>query len=623
LATTRLTTAQALIAFLAAQRVERDGVEAPFFAGCLGIFGHGNVAGIGQALQQDGRLRYVLARSEQGMVHTAVAYAKMRNRLSTWACTTSIGPGATNMLTGAAVATVNRLPVLLLPGDVFATRRVDPVLQQLEVPWSRDVSVNDCFRPVSRYWDRINRPEQVVPAALEAMRTLTDPAETGAVTLAFPQDVQAEAWDFPDEFLAPRVWHVARRAPDAQALARAVALVRGSRRPLLVAGGGVLYSDATEALHRLVEATGIPVGETQAGKGSMTWDVPGALGGIGVTGTAASNVVAREADLVIGVGTRWSDFTTASRTAFQHPDVRFVNVNVARPDALKHGGLDLVGDARATLEALAGALGGWRVEDAYREKAARLQAGWAGEVDRIYAGRLPGRGERPAGALPTQGEVLGAIQEASGPRDVIVNAAGSAPGDLHKLWRCRDPKGYHLEYGYSTMGYEVAGAAGVKLADPGREVYAVVGDGSWLMLSSELVTAIEQGVKLNVVLVDNGGFASIGGLSRSLGSEGFGTRYDVRVDFAANAESLGARVVRAETAGDVRDALVEARGQAQTTVVVVACDPEAGVPGFESWWDVPVAEVSTMPAVRDARAAYDAAGARERPLVAPAEEPGG
>lgn len=617
--TRRLTAAQALVEFLAVQRVERDGVEHPFFAGCFGIFGHGNVAGIGQALQQHGGLPYVLARNEQAMVHAAAGYAKARRRLGAWICTTSIGPGATNMVTGAAAATINRLPVLLLPGDIFATRRADPVLQQLEQPHSRDLSVNDCLRPVSRYWDRINRPEQVLPAALEAMRVLTDPAETGAVTLAFPQDVQTEAWDVPAELLAPRVWRVPRQRPDGAALACAARAIRESRRPLVVAGGGVLYSEAWDALRQLVATTGIPVGETQAGKGSLPFDVPGALGGLGVTGTSAANLVARGADVVIGIGTRYSDFTTASRTAFQHPGVRFVNINVARSDAVKHAGIAVVGDARVALDELRSALAGWQVEAAYREEVERLRLAWAEEVERIYAGWLPGRAEPPAGAPPTQGAVLGAIQAVAGPRDVILNAAGSAPGDLHKLWRCGDPGGYHVEYGYSTMGYEIAGGLGVKLADPSREVYVVVGDGSWLMLSSELVTAIEQDVKLNVVLIDNGGFASIGGLSRSLGSGGFGTEYGARVDFAANAASLGARVVRAASAGEVREALEMARGRPDTTVVVVRCDPGAGVPGYESWWDVPVAEVSTMPAVQAARAAYAAGRERERTLAQPEE----
>jgi 3D-(3,5/4)-trihydroxycyclohexane-1,2-dione acylhydrolase (decyclizing) len=615
----RVTTAQALVAFLAAQRVERDGVESPFFAGVLGIFGHGNVAGVGQALQEHPELRYVLARNEQAMVHTAAAFAKMRNRLAAFACTSSIGPGATNMVTGAAAATINRLPVLLLPGDVFATRPAEPVLQQLEVPWSADVSVNDALRPVSRFWDRVTRPEQLQAALLGAMRVLTDPAETGAVTLALPQDVQAEAWDFPDELFEPRVWRIPRPLPDERGLADAAELIAAARRPLIVAGGGVLYSDATAALRALVDATGIPVAETQAGKGALPYDHPAALGAIGVTGTPGANVVARDADVVIGVGTRWSDFTTASRTAFQHPDVRFVNVNVAAFDAHKHAGLALVGDARATLEGLLAALRGHRVEAAYADRVAELNREWDAEVERLYT--------RAADPLPSQSEVIGAVNAAAAPADVVVCAAGSLPGDLHKLWRTRDPKGYHLEYGYSCMGYEIAGGLGVKLADPGREVFVMVGDGSWLMMPSEIVTALQEGVRLTVVLIDNRGFASIGSLSRSLGSGGFGTAYrrrgedgglsgeEIELDLVANARSLGAHAVGAATIPELQAALAEARASDRTTVIVIRCDPALGVPSYESWWDVPVAEVSTMAPVQEARRAYERARERERPLI--------
>ncbi len=603
----RLTAAQALVRFLAAQHVERDGVEHRFFGGCLGIFGHGNVAGIGEALYESPELlAFHQAHNEQGMVHTAAGYARMRNRLGTLACTTSIGPGATNMVTGAALATVNRLPVLLLPGDVFASRRPDPVLQQLEVPWAGDVSVNDCFRPVSRYFDRIWRPEQIVPAALQAMRVLVNQAETGAVTLALPQDVQAEAFDVPAGFLRKRVWSIPRPVPDEAALALAVELIRGSRRPLLVAGGGVVYSEATGALRALCDATGIPVGETQAGKGSLPYDHPSALGAIGVTGTFAANRVAAEADLVIGVGTRWSDFTTASKTAFRNPDVRFVNVNVADFDAAKHGGLALVGDARATLERLGELLAGWWVDDAYRSRAAELVREWDDEVARLYSiERDP----------PAQSAVIGAINDAAGPRDVVVCAAGAMPGDLHKLWRTRDPKGYHVEYGYSCMGYEIAGGLGVKLAAPEREVYVLVGDGSYLMLPAELVTAVELGVKLTIVLVDSHGYKSIGGLSRSLGTDGFGTQRELVLDLAANAESLGAHVVRARTLADLRAGLAAARDETRTTVIAVEVDPDEAVPGYESWWDVAVAEVSELPSVVAAREAYETARGDERSHV--------
>src|SRR5438270_6304469 len=502
--TVRLTMAQALVRFLSAQRTERDGVDHKFIEGCFGIFGHGNVTGVGQALAQDPQLlTYYQSRNEQAMVHTAAGFAKMRNRLAALACTTSIGPGATNMITGAAAATVNRLPVLLLPGDVFASRRPDPVLQQLETPSRGDVSVNDAFIPVSRYFDRVQRAEQLIPAALAAMRVLTSQADTGAVTLALPQDVQTEAFDYPSEFFVKRVWHIGRQLPDDPALDRAVSAIRSATRPLIVAGGGVIYSEASEVLRRFVTRSGIPVAETQAGKGSLPFDHVGALGGIGATGTRAANRVAAKADVVIGIGTRYTDFTTASRTAFQNPDVRFVNVNVAELDSHKLGGIPLTGDARATLASLDGRLQGWTVEGAYRKEHEELGGEWDREVTRLY-----NLGHSP---LPAQSEVLGAVNELSAPHDVVVCAAGSMPGDLHKLWRTRDPKGYHVEYGYSTMGYEIGGGLGVKLADPSREVYVMVGDGSYLMMAQEIVTSIQERAKLTVVLVDNDGFASIGG----------------------------------------------------------------------------------------------------------------
>jgi 3D-(3,5/4)-trihydroxycyclohexane-1,2-dione acylhydrolase (decyclizing) len=613
--TVRLTMAQALVRFLANQYVERDGVEQRLFAGCFGIFGHGNVAGVGQALQQySGDLTYYQARNEQAMVHAAAAYARQKNRLQTLVCTSSIGPGATNMVTGAALATINRLPVLLLPGDVFATRRPDPVLQQLEAPHDGDLTVNDCFRPVSKYWDRINRPEQLIPAALAAMRVLTNQAETGTVTLALPQDVQAEAYDFPEEFFEKRVWHVPRPLPDAAALERAAALIREARRPMIVSGGGTIYSEATDALRRLAEQTGIPVGETQAGKGSMPYDHPCSLGAVGATGTLAANRTAKEADVVIGVGTRWTDFTTASKTAFQNPDVRFVNVNVADLDAHKHAGVALVGDARATLEALSEALTGYEVEREYREQSERLNREWDREVERLYT--------LEHGPLPAQSAAIGAVNSFSDPEDVVVCAAGSMPGDLHKLWRTRDPKGYHVEYGYSTMGYEIAGGLGIKMAAPEREVYVMVGDGSYLMMNTEIVTSVQEGHKLTVVLVDNWGFASIGALSRSVGSQGFGTQYRYRkdgslgldteqdpgevlpVDLATNAESCGAHVIRTRTVGEVKVALAEAKEVDRTVVIYVPTDRYEGVPNYESFWDVPVAEVSEMESVQAARKEY-------------------
>ena len=620
----RLTVAQALVRFLAVQEVERDGERTPFFAGCLGIFGHGNVAGVGQALSQypEG-LRFVPARNEQGMVHAAVAYARQRNRLGAWACTSSVGPGATNMVTGAALATINRLPVLLLPGDTFATRRPHPVLQQLEVAHDATVSVNDCLRPVSRYYERVERAEQLVPAALEAMRVLTDPAETGAVTLALPEDVQAEAFDVPAAFLQARVWTVYRQPPAGEALARALQLVRGARRPLIVAGGGVIYSEATAALRALVDATGIPVCETQAGRGSLVSDHRLSLGAVGATGTAAANQLARTADVVIGIGTRWSDFTTASKSAFQDPGVRFINVNVGGFDAAKHAGLPLLGDARVVLELLADGLAGWRVDADWEASAAHAATAWADEVARLVT--TPG-----ADGLPSQAQVIGAMNDAAGETGVLVCAAGSAPGDLHKLWRARDPdgKGYHVEYGYSCMGYEIPGGMGVKLAAPDRRVLVLVGDGSYLMLPGELVTAVTERVPMTIVLVDNQGYASIGALSRSLGSAGFGTRYRYPVDgappvdgvaaeplpldLAANAASLGARVVRAQTIDELRGALADSAGADGPVVIHITVDRYAGVPSYDGWWDVPVAEVAEQPAVRAAREGYEQARFAQR-----------
>jgi len=621
--TLRLTTAQALIRFLAAQRIERDGVEQRFFAGCLGIFGHGNVAGIGEALyQHQDQLTYYQPRNEQAMVHTAAAYARMRNRLATFACTSSIGPGATNMLTGAAGATINRIPVLLLPGDVFASRAPDPVLQQLEVPWRGDVAVNDSFQAVSRYWDRIQRPEQLVPAALAAMRVLTSQAETGAVTLALPQDVQAEAWDFPADFVEPRVWHVPRPLPEGSLLAQAAELIRAASRPLIVAGGGVIYSEATEALRRLVDSTGIPVGVTQAGKGSLPSDHPWNLGAVGASGTLAANRIAAEADLVIGVGTRWTDFTTASGTAFQRDGVRFVNVNVADFDSAKQRGLALVGDARATLESLVEQVGSHAVSSWYRAEVGELVAEWGDEVR-----RLTSLGHEP---LPAQSEVIGAINGAAGPRDVVVCAAGSMPGELHKLWQVTDPNGYHVEYGYSCMGYEIAGGLGVKLAAPDRDVYVLVGDGSYLMMAQEIVTSIQENAKLTIVLVDNHGFNSIGSLSRSVGTDGFGTQYRYRkdgslgtdseldpgeflpVDLAANAESLGAHVIRSSTLDELNSALDAAKTVDRTVVVAIEVDRYAGVPNYDTWWDVPVAEVAEVEAVRESRREYEREVRRRR-----------
>jgi len=615
--TQRVTMAQALVGFLKNQYVERDGQEHPFFAGAWGIFGHGIVAGVGQALQQNPDFRYYLCRNEQAAVHIATAFAKAKNRLSTFVCTSSIGPGATNMITGAATATINRLPVLLLPGDIFARRNVAPVLQQLESEHSQDISVNDAFKPVSRYWDRINRPDQLPCSVVEAMRVLTSPAQTGAVTLALPQDVQSEAWDYPAEMFEKRVWHMARPEPERSVLARATAMIRAARRPLIIAGGGVIYSEATAALSQLAAHTGIPVGESQAGKGSLLFDHPQNLGAMGVTGTPGANIAARDADLVIAIGTRLSDFTTASKTAFQNPNVRFVNLNVNETDAHKHGGLPVIADAQAALAQLDAALSGYHVDQEYASCISQWKQRWEDETDRLFALRH--------GPPVSQGEVIGAVNRVSRPQDVVVCAAGSLPGDLHKLWRTRDAKGYHLEYGYSCMGYEIAGGLGVKMADPSREVYVMVGDGSFLMMSSEIATSIQEGYKLNIILLDNHGFSSIGGLSHAVGSHGFGTDYRFRreetgqldggyvpVDFAALSTGLGACTVRATTHDEFERALDNMRRHDRTSVIVIEVDKEMRVPGYESWWDVPISEVSEIESIRQARAQYEQGVKKER-----------
>ena len=624
MSTIRLTTAQAIVRFLQNQYSERDGQERAFFAGCFGIFGHGNVSGMGQALQQYPEFRYYQTRNEQAMVHTATAFAKHSNRLATLACTTSIGPGATNMLTGAATATVNRLPVLLLPGDIFARRNVAPVLQQLESESSQDISVNDAFKPLSRYWDRIYRPEQIITSLPEAMRVLTSPAQTGAVTICLPQDVQTEAYDYPVELFQKRIWRIPRSRADAGALQRAADAIRSAKNPLIIAGGGVLYSEATHALRRFVEQTGIPVGETMAGKGSLRYDNPLCLGAVGVTGTSAANRVAKEADLIIGIGTRYSDFTTASKTQFQQPDVRFVNINVAEFDSHKHSAIPVTGDAKVTLDELAELLSGYRNADENIAQAQRLHDGWEAEVDRIYSIKTAESG------LPFQGGLIGAVNEQGDPEAVMVAAAGSLPGDLHKLWRARHPKQYHLEYGYSCMGYEIAGGLGVKMADPAREVYVLVGDGSFLMMNADITTSVQEGFKLTIVLMDNAGYKSIGGLSRSLGQSGFGTRYvypkngrlvtdqdgmeveSLPIDLAQNAASLGAHVIRCHSVDEVVDALRTAQSIERTVVIHVTNDRYLGVPGYESWWDVPVAEVSELDSVNAAREEWEEMRTKER-----------
>ncbi|MGQ4431463.1 3D-(3,5/4)-trihydroxycyclohexane-1,2-dione acylhydrolase (decyclizing) [Streptomyces sp. SAS_260] len=615
--TTRLTVAQALVRFLAAQFTERDGTRQRLIGATWGIFGHGNVAGLGQALiEYADEMPYHQGRNEQAMVHAAVGYARQSNRLAAHAVTTSIGPGATNLVTGAALATVNHLPVLLLPGDTFAGRPADPVLQQLEVPYAGDVSVNDCLRPVSKYFDRITRPEALVPAALNAMRVLADPVETGAVTLALPQDVQAEAYDWPDEFFAERTWHVRRPAADPAELAAAVRAVREARRPLIVAGGGVHHSRAEAALAEFAAATGIPVASTQAGKGSLNHDHPQDVGGIGHTGTATADELARLADLVIGIGTRYTDFTTASGTLFERPGVRFLNLNIGAHDGHKLAGQPLIADARCGLAALTGELGqgAYRVTDSYVAEYREDKERWEQRVDACYEAEEPD-------VRPTQPQVLGALDEIVDASDILVNAAGSLPGDLHKLWRTRSFDQYHLEYGYSCMGYEIPAAIGVKLAAPDRPVWALVGDGTYLMMPTEIVTAVQEGIAIKVVLIQNHGYASIGGLSESVGGERFGTAYRHRspadgsytgaplpVDLAANAASLGMRVLRAKTVSDLREALAEARAADTPTCVYVeteTADTVSGAPPAQAWWDVPVAATATRSSAVKARELYE------------------
>ena len=626
--TVRLTVGQALVRFLSQQYSERDGVEQRLVTGAFAIFGHGNVAGLGQALLQneadpaggEERLKFFHARNEQAMVHAAVGYARTRHRLQTMACVASIGPGATNMVTGAALATIDRIPVLLLPSDTFATRSPDPVLQQLENTSAADVTVNDAFRPVSRFWDRITRPEQLPASLLAAMRVLTDPAETGAVTICLPQDVQAEAHDWPVELFRRRVWHVARPVPEPAALARAARVIAGARRPLVVAGGGVVYSEASAALTAFADATGIPVADTQAGKGALAFDHPCAVGGIGATGTAAANALAAEADVVIGVGTRYTDFTTASRTAFAHPDVRFVNLNVLAPDAAKLSATALVADAREGLHALTEVLGAYRAPQEHQQRASMLAGEWSAVVDECYH-----RGHQP---LPAQTEVFGALNELMGERDILINAAGSMPGHLQALWRARSPDQYHLEYGYSCMGYEIPAAIGAKLAAPEREVVAIVGDGTYQMMPQELATIVAERLKVVVVLLQNHGYASIGSLSQAHGSQRFGTRYRMRdadsdlldgehvpLDLVANARSFGLRVIDAGSISEFRAAFRAAVAAPDATVIHMETDPEAPGPPETGWWDVPVAEVSTLPSTREARARYEDAKRHQRPYL--------
>ncbi|HWC02236.1 MAG TPA: 3D-(3,5/4)-trihydroxycyclohexane-1,2-dione acylhydrolase (decyclizing) [Methylomirabilota bacterium] len=608
MATVRLTMAQALVQYLCAQRTEVDGGEAPLFAGVWAIFGHGNVAGVGEALHAaQGRLPTFRAHNEQAMAHAAIAFAKAHARRRMMACTTSIGPGATNLVTAAAVAHVNRLPVLFLPGDVFANRIPDPVLQQVEDFGDPTVSANDCLRPVSRYWDRITRPEQLLQSLPAAVAVLMDPAACGPATLALPQDVQAEAFEYPDHFFEPRVHRLRRPGPDAGQLAAVADRLRRAERPLLIAGGGVRYALAEAALRAFAERHGIPVAETQAGKGALPWDHPACVGAIGVCGSSAANALAADADVVLAVGTRLADFPTGSRAIFQGRDLTLVALNVAPYDTCKHGALPLVADARRGLDELSAALGSWRAPAGRTETARRLTAEWMRVVDAATAAGP----DVPA----TEAQVIGAVNRAAGPRDVVVCAAGGLPGELSRLWRTRDPHGYHLEYGYSCMGYEIAGGLGVKLAFPDREIFVMVGDGSYLMLNSEIATSVAMRRKLVVVLLDNRGFGCINRLQQACGGASFNnllTPEAPAIDFAAHARSLGAHAEQVKTVTDLEGALDRARRADRTAVVVIDTDPGRPFAGGGAWWDVPIPEVSARPEVLAARKAYDAARRRQR-----------
>ena len=621
--TQRLTVAQAIIKFLKNQYVKRDAIEMPFFAGCFGIFGHGNLVGLGEALKHDPDFRYYQTRNEQAMVHTAAAYTKMKNRMQTFVCTTSIGPGATNMITAAAGATINRLPVLLLAGDFFSTRTASPLLQQIECNYSQDISVNDCFKPISKYWDRINRPEQLTSALLEAMRVLTSPAETGAVTLALPHDVQVEAYDFPVELFEKRMWYIPRTVADTYLLSKATELIKNAKKPMIVAGGGVLYSEAETVLKDFAEQTGIPVVETYAGKGSLHYKHPLNLGSVGGTGTKGANEIASEADVVIGIGTRYGDFVSASKSAWQNPEVRFININVAEIDAFKHSAIPLQGDAKATLEVLQTKLSSYKTSEAYIKRANNYNKEWDTIVKKAYEPIDPHK--------PVQSEYIGALNDFIDDRDVVLCAAGSLPGDLHKLWRTKNTKGFHLEYGNSCMGYEIPGGLGVKMADPSREVYVMCGDATYLMLPSDLVTTIQEGYKITMILINNNGYASIGGLSNSVGGEGFGTHFKYRnnktgqldgdylpVDLAKNAESLGAIVYKPKGIEAYKEALKKAKNNDRTTVIYVETIRDRKLSGYAySWWEVPIAEVSVSRDVQRARAEYEEDKKKQKKYIKP------
>lgn len=603
--TIRLTMAQALVRALAAQKTEYQGAIHPLFGGVWAIFGHGNVAGMGEALYAArDALPTFRAHNEQAMAHAAIAFAKASRRRRMMAATSSIGPGATNMVTAAALAHANRLPLLLLPGDVFANRRPDPVLQQIEDFGDGTISANDCFRPVSRYFDRITRPEQIVLALERALAVLNDPADCGPVTLGLCQDVQAEAYDYPLSFFEDRLWLPRRIGPDAHELARAIEWMMEARKPLIVAGGGVLYSEAEKELLQFAEAFGIPVAETQAGKSAMPDDHRLAMGSIGVTGTSAANALAAEADLVIAVGTRLQDFTTGSWALFSNPERRILGLNVQAFDAMKHRAAPLVCDAKVGLELLTECLHGHRAPSDWTDCATREKAAWDAQAVSYTAA-----GEND---LPSDAQVIGAVQRQAGSSDVVVCAAGGLPGELHKLWRAGAPGGYHLEYGFSCMGYEIAGGLGVKMADPAREVIVMVGDGSYLMMNSEIATSVMMGLKLTIVLLDNRGFGCINRLQNATGSASFNNllkdaRHDFlpEIDFAAHAKALGADSVHVRSLAELEAELAKARHATKTTVIVIDTDPLRSTDAGGHWWDVVVPEVSDRDNVKSARAAYE------------------
>ncbi|MGV6988072.1 3D-(3,5/4)-trihydroxycyclohexane-1,2-dione acylhydrolase (decyclizing) [Testudinibacter sp. P80/BLE/0925] len=630
--TQKLTVAQALVKFLDNQYVEVDGKVTKFVKGIFGIFGHGNVLGLGQALEQDsGQLIVHQGRNEQGMAHAAMGFAKQKARKQIYACTSSVGPGAANMITAAATATANRIPLLLLPGDVFATRQPDPVLQQIEQSYNLSISTNDAFKAVSKYWDRVSRPEQLMTACINAMRVLTDPAETGAVTIALPQDVQSEAYDFPDYFLQKRIHRIERTLPTEPMLRQAVELIKRKQKPLIICGGGVRYSEAAAELKAFAEAYQIPFAETQAGKSAVVSSHPLNVGGVGETGCLAANLLAKEADLIIGVGTRYTDFTTSSKWIFQHPEVEFLNINIARFDAYKLDGVQVTADAKATLSQLQHKLAAEQYQTQWQDQIAQAKQQFAQELNRVYHVTYSGKDfvpevndrldtdsvyqefQRLTGSVLTQSRVLGILNHSLGENDIIVAAAGSLPGDLQRTWQSKGENTYHLEYGYSCMGYEVNAALGVKIAEPEKEVYAFLGDGSYLMLHSELITSIQEHKKINIILLDNMTNGCINNLQIGHGMDSFCTEFRFRnphsnkldagfipVDFAMNAASYGCKTYKVRTEEELQTALADAKLQKVSTLIDIKVLPKTMVHGYGSWWHVGVAEVSEKERVREA-----------------------